>query len=460
VKRRACPAGASVALLALVLAAAGCPRTTTLSSADASAADATTGDGPQTRADGATDSATPRDAAAADSSAPLEASAPDSSATSDALAADADGGPTATCTDGSPVSYVRTMCPQAPIATPGALVASATGATRGGVLSLGGIAESAAPCAPVLVCTRTGAPTMLFSDDPESPASDGVLYADVIGPGSFRVYVYHTNGGSGLRKFPVVLLNQGGTDVHAVVGPKGVAGPGTDYVAIGKSAIAAWLGATTTQPLVVPAGQRVLFDTDLDLVHAASGELAHAIIDFTVDGPVKLSVVSVTDAEDAAIVTAGLSLLPDDQLHQRGTFPGADRILQATTPLDGASVRHLTLGDDVADPNLSGHDAVDGTTVSLGGNYGLVYELDLAVAVHTAFVIAPQGGAWGGGAAVPAGEDGPAGIVPLPAATSSLGSQSQAILLGRFLAPTAVSMTLVSAGGSNLPIDVASVPLP
>jgi hypothetical protein len=301
---------------------------------------------------------------------------------------------------------------------------------------------------------------MLFSDDPESPAADGVLYADVIGPGAFRAYVYHTNGGSGLRKFPVVLLNQGTVDVNVVLGPKGVAGPGTDYVAVGKSAITAWLGDTTTQALVVPAGKRVLLDADLDAVHAAAGELAHGILDFTLDGPVKLSVVSVVASEDAATLTASLGLLPDDQLHQRGTFPGATRLLQGTIPLDGASVRHLTLGDGVVDLDLVGHDAVDGTSVSLGGNYGLVYQATLTVGVHTGFVIAPQGGAWGGGAGVPQGEDGPAGIVALPSATSSLGSQSEAIEVGRFAAQTSVTLTLISAGGSNLPVDLASVPLP
>jgi hypothetical protein len=249
-------------------------------------------------------------------------------------------------------------------------------------------------------------------------------------------------------------------DVDAVVGPAGIAGPGTDYVATGKSAILAWLGPTTTQTVVVPAGQRVLLDTDLDAVHAANGELAHAIIDFTLDGPVKISVVSVGATEDAASVTAGLNLLPDDQLHQRGTFPGAMRILQGVAPLDGASVRHLTLGDGVADPNLVGRDAVDGTTVSLAGNYGLVYQLVLNMSVSTGFVIAPQGGAWGGGASVPPGEDGTAALVSLPGASSSLGSQSLAILLGRFAAQTTLTTTLLSAGGSDLPIDVATVPLP
>jgi hypothetical protein len=455
---------------------AACSRTGGSTSPEAGAPRDATGD---VLADGAgdgapADTAAPADVRAGDASvdAPFDGTQqdsgppPDSSAlietgVADGASADADGGamPT-TCADGSPVTYARTMCAPAGLSAPAALVTAVGGATRGDVVSLGGLSEPAAPCAPVLVCTPVSAPTMLFSDDPESPSTDGVLYADVIGPGAYRAYVYHTNAGTGLRKFPVVLLNQGATDVNVVLGPKGVAGPGTDYVAVGKAAIVAWLGATTTQTLVVPAGQRVLLDADLDAVHAANGELAHGILDFTLDGPVKLSVVSVAAAEDAATVTAGLSLLPDDQLHQRGTFPGATRLLQGTTALDGTGVRHLTLGDGVADVDLAGHDAVDGTSVSLGGNYGLVYQIALTAGVHTGFVVAPQGGAWGGGAGVPLGEDGPAGVVALPGASSSLGSQSEAIAVGRFVAQSSVTLTLISAGGSNLPVDLASVPLP
>jgi hypothetical protein len=114
----------------------------------------------------------------------------------------------------------------------------------------------------------------------------------------------------------------------------------------------------------------------------------------------------------------------------------------------------------VVDLDLSGHDAVDGTSVSVGGNYGLVYQVALTVGVDTGLVIAPQGGAWGGGANVPQGQDGPASMVSLPSAMSSLGSQTEAILLGRFAAQTSVALTLVSAGGSDLPVDLASVPLP
>ena len=65
-------------------------------------------------------------------------------------------------------------------------------------------------------------------------------------------------------------------------------------------------------------------------MHASNGELAHAIVDFTVDGPVKVSVVSVTSSEDATVMTAGLSLLSNTGMHLRGSFPGAELQIETT----------------------------------------------------------------------------------------------------------------------------------
>ena len=35
-----------------------------------------------------------------------------------------------------------------------------------------------------------------------------MLYADTVGPGFFRIYVYHANGGTTLRKFPELIADQ------------------------------------------------------------------------------------------------------------------------------------------------------------------------------------------------------------------------------------------------------------
>ena len=377
---------------------------------------------------------------------------------------DAGDGAATTCSDGSPVVAEFASCPEAPASVPGDLATALSSAARGDVISLGdaGAVESTTSCFPVRVCIPASAPKMLFSDSPESPASSGVLYADAVGPGTVRIYVYHTNGGNdGIqRKFPVVVLNQGTTDAHATIVQKGLAGPSANYVAVGKAAITRWLASTAGAPITIPAGQRVLLDSDLDALHAGYNELVHGIIDVSFDAPVKVSVVSVQSGDDAAAVTAGLSLLPADADHQRATFAGAARVIEAEGPIAGDGIRKISLGGNETDANLQGTDAVDGTAASLGGNYGVFYTFLGGVASHDALILVPRGGAWGGSGDVSAGEDADGGALAFPSATESVPADGSAVVVGRFAAGSNVRAHFMSAGGSSLPVHLASVPLP
>ena len=394
----------------------------------------------------------------ADAGAAPDASTDASEAGPDASGADG-GDAGAACYLRGPVAYTRTVCPGTPASVPSGLSSAVSAGALGDVVSLGGLDDSSLPCFPVRVCVPASAPTLLFSDDPESPSSDGILYADQLAAGNFRAYVYHTNAGSGLRKFTAVLLNQGTTTVHATILAKGIAGPSQDYVDVGKQALLRWemsLGANPLPVIDVPAGQRVLLDTDLDAVYASTNDLAHGIIDFSLDGPVKISIVSVLSTEDATVVTSGLSLLPDDGLHERGTFPGANLEIDTIGAVDGAGARHLSFGADVTDEPLQGHDYVDGTDVTLNGNYGVLYTVVFSAGVASGLVLSPQGGDWGG-----EGSFGSAGTATLlPAAQDSLGTQTDAIVGGVAAAGAKTVFQFWTAGGSNLPVDLVSVPLP
>jgi hypothetical protein len=330
------------------------------------------------------------------------------------------------------------------------------------VLSLAGLDEPSLPCFPVRVCVANGAPTLVFSDEPESPSTDGILYADALPVGSYRAYVYHTNAGTALRKFPVVLLNQGTSTVHATVTAVGVAGPSQDYVDVGKQAVLRWYMSQGAATVVdVPAGTRVLLSEDLDAVQAGTNELAHAIVDFSVDGPVKLSVVSVLASEDATVVTATLPLLANTNQHVRGSFPGAALEIEPLAPIDGAGSTRLRMGGNVTDASLTGYDYVDGNAaVTLDGNYGVSYAMSLGFSAGSAVLLSPQGGAWGGGGTFGTGASVSAGPGVLPGAQDSLGTQTDAIFLGSALAGSSASVAFVSAGGSSLPVDVVLVPVP
>jgi hypothetical protein len=384
--------------------------------------------------------------------------------TFDAQTSDADGA-IATCSDGSPVIAEFATCPGSPPSVPASLSSALATATRGDIVSLDTATtpEATAPCFPVHVCVPTDAPKMMFSDSPESPDSSGVLYADTVGPGRVRIYVYHTNGenSTNARKFPIVVLNQGSAAAHATIIQKGIAGPSTDYVAVGKTAITNWFASTAGSAITIDAGTRILLDSDLDDVHAAHDELVHAIYDVMFDAPVKVSIVSVLSTDDAASITASLSLLAADADHQRATFDAANRVIESEGNVPGDGIRKISLGgNDDVDLNLAGHDAVDGTSASLGGNYGVFYTLLIGVGAHEAMTLVPRGGAWGGAGDLSTGEDSAGGAIAFPSASDSANADGSAVVAGRFAASSNVRMHLISAGGSSLPVHVAVVPLP
>jgi len=363
-----------------------------------------------------------------------------------------DGGAALACPPGSKLPRERTACLDggAPLAAPAELVTALGAAGEGDVVSMYGLREGTAPCLPVLVCTPDDAPTLLFSDSPESPASDGVLYADTVPAGRYRLYVYHANGGDELRKFPIVALNQGAQAANVTIVRKGLAEPSKAYVAQGKAVLTDWLAGRAPAVVVVPPGQRVLLDAALDALHAGKDDLVNAIYDVVVDRPVKISFVSVLASADAAATTAGLSLLPRDVDHQRGTFANAD-VLVTLAGVPRSGVSRLRLGLDEVDETLEGVDAPTGVKQRLLGNYGMQYRFALALPGGIPAALSPRGGPWGGVAQL-RDADGGITVTALPSAASSLGTTTDAIALGRTAAGREIRM--LSAGGSNLPVDL------
>jgi hypothetical protein len=420
--------GVAVALVTATLASCGDDASTTADADGGTAGDASTIDGAQ----------------AIDS--PADAPSPDASTTDSGSADAADAG--ALCPPGFTLLRDRRDCATDGGPAPGNF--SSSDAAPGDVVAMS-FDEDTLPCTPAVVCSPAGAATMLFSDDPESPTADGVLYADTAGPGRFRLYVYHANGGATARKFPLVVLNQNAAEGHVTIKKKGLAAPSTNYVGVGKAVAAAWLDSNLSDVVTVPAGTRVLLDAALDAEHAAQDELVHAIYDVELDAPMKISFVSLGTAEDAATVTAGLSLLADDTVHERGTFPGADISIFASSNVRTAG--RLRFGDNVTEDDLPGTDATTGVARTLGGNYGVYYTFQATSASGLVLAAAPRGGDWGGVAQPAAGN----GSLLLPKGTTSLASRTSAVWIGAYPAGQ-VTASLVSAGGSNLPVDIVVAP--
>nr|HEX4314759.1 hypothetical protein [Kofleriaceae bacterium] len=364
----------------------------------------------------------------------------------DATAGDA--GSSDGCPADSHLAVDRTACGSAIVAPPDALLTATP--QPGDVVSLDGLDEGALPCAPMLVCSPDAASQMMFSDDPETVATDGVLYADTVGPGHVRVYVYHVNAGAAARKFPVVVLDQGSADAHVTITKLGIAGPSTDYVDVGKAVAASWMASTLARAVTVPAGTRVLLDAGLDGNHAQTDELVHAIVDLDVDAPVKISVVSVLATEDAAAVTAGLPLLANDGKHDRGTFAQPEVWLAGAAGDAAPSARHLRLGGDVTEADLTGTDATTGAPATLTSNYGVAYRVLVTAPGALRLAASARGGDWVGGELAGSAAFG------LPTASGALSTTTDAVWLATLGSGTS-DVTVMSGGGGSLPVDVVVV---
>jgi hypothetical protein len=342
------------------------------------------------------------------------------------------------CPNGSrEVARLRDCAPNAPPAS-AALQSALRTAAPGSIVSLGGLASPSVACANVVTCVPANARTLIFSDDPEDPTTDGVLYADTLRSGvRYRLFVYHANGSEAPRKFSVVALNQGNAPARVRLTSEASMGPTKDYLSASKDLAEAYL-----QPLAIPRdvgvapGARVVFDPVLDARIAKKGELVSAFYDLEVDQAVKLSVVTVSPSADAASATASLPLLPYDGLHNRGTFPDADYWL---VPLDLDGLRRLRLGAGTVDPNLIGTDATRGVPERLLGNFGATYTVITPPGLYG--VIVARGGPWAGAASNTA----------LPSTAKSLLVGDQGVCTG---ATTSAARVLLTAGSSALPIDL------
>lgn len=347
-------------------------------------------------------------------------------------------------------------CAAAGPAPSAALAAAIDGATRGDVIDTAGELD-AATCLPVRSCSVDAAPTLIFSDEPEYVSTAGVLYADQLGSGRYRVYVYHVNSGATRRRFTVVALNQESTAASLKVERLALTAPSSDYLAVGQAVAEQYLAAPAGAEQMIAPQTRVVVEPQLDALVADPNELVHAIFDVFLVGKVKLSIVSVAEGDDAAAVTAGLSLLPNTNLHVRGTFPLPDRLLLGRW---GGGLQRVRLGADLPiDPDLVGTSFVDGGSVVLAGNFGARYELQVVdPGAPLALLVNPRAGAWTGAAQLSAGVDQSAGVIALPGGASSLADPDQAVSGGRYTENLAVSARLLTGGSSNLPVHVVVAP--
>jgi len=351
--------------------------------------------------------------------------------------------------------------------TPAQLAADLDGASQADVIPLSGVNPLVCPEVPMSHTWSGG--KLIFSDSPEKPTSKGKLYEDdgfsATGSESNRVFVYHVNGQKKKMKFAILLKNTSSTSGTLTLQKKGTAGPTTNYLYAGKVGFHRWLTSTASAPVNVPAGDTVRLITDIE-TPAAENYLMHGIYDYTFDQSHKVTICAIDQRDKALKTCPRLSILPRD-VHQRGTFPYADKVYDSAAgyAIDTADgIVQFSLAYNTAnDPYAVGVDATDGSPQILVGNYGILYRMHLNTSASDGqklgFLFNPRGGQWGG-AAWPVSGITPGGKFLVPPNAGSTGDNTNGAVAGKYNPGSSFTfwMQWMPTGGSNMPLRFLAVP--
>ncbi len=312
---------------------------------------------------------------------------------------------------------------------------------------------------------------LIFSDSPESPNVSGKLYEDgtlqATGDATpNRIFLYHVNGSDGNRmKFTVLLENMGTSTGTLTIQRRGTAGATSSYLFGGKVAFQRWLTSRAAEPETVAAGSTIRLDPVFDSTTAAKNYLLHGIWDYTFDQPHKIIICSLFEEDDPLSVCPVLPVLCRD-IHQRGTFTFADKTYDSGSGVvvdTRNGIQQLPIaGNTTDDASAVGIDQTDGSSLTLEGNYGVLYRIHLCAqssdGQNLAFVFNPRGGAWGGAVNALPGIT-PGGIFLVPSA-ESLADNTKGAVEGRYWLdyPLSVWLEFMPTGGSSFPVRFVSIP--
>jgi len=323
--------------------------------------------------------------------------------------------------------------------------------------------------------------TLLLSDSPEyvGPVG-GTLSAGTIN-GNGRIYFYHVNEMDLPHKIAIVLENQTAypTSVHVMRQLKSVATP--DYFAAGRDLSRKDLEqplneSPDARPLytlsIPPQGRQLIF-SDLENTPVNRDALFTGIVDIKTEGPIFVRVMMLPMGMDPVDASHWVKNLPIDEIQLRGTYTGAKRNMEVTTPFDtslgGAFVE---IGNDREDTFINGVDEMQNKAfVRDRGNYGVSYTLKIPTKGNEPFRLYfnPLGGPYSGSFTVKTLHQQGARRGQTDTRTYHIGGADgisalgegtilDSRLLGNYNAGDLLTLNFMPAGASNLPIRFLLIP--
>ena len=323
--------------------------------------------------------------------------------------------------------------------------------------------------------------TLLLSDSPEyvGPVG-GTLSAGTIN-GNGRIYFYHVNEMDLPHKIAIILENQTAypTSVHVMRQLKSVATP--DYFAAGRDLSRKDLEqplneSPDARPLyslsIPPQGRQLIF-SDLENTPVNRDALFTGIVDIKTEGPIFARVMMLPMGMDPVDASHWVKNLPIDEIQLRGTYTGAKRNMEVTTPFDtslgGAFVE---IGNDREDTFINGVDEMQNKAfVRDRGNYGVSYTLKIPTKGNEPFRLYfnPLGGPYSGSFTVKTLHQQGARRGQTDTRTYHIGGADgisalgegtilDSRLLGNYNAGDLLTLNFMPAGASNLPIRFLLIP--
>ena len=323
--------------------------------------------------------------------------------------------------------------------------------------------------------------TLLLSDSPEyvGPVG-GTLSAGTIN-GNGRIYFYHVNEMDLPHKIAIVLENQTAypTSVHVMRQLKSVATP--DYFAAGRDLSRKDLEqplneSPDARPLyslsIPPQGRQLIF-SDLENTPVNRDALFTGIVDIKTEGPIFARVMMLPMGMDPVDASHWVKNLPIDEIQLRGTYTGAKRNMEVTTPFDTAlGGAFVEIGNDREDMFINGVDEMQNKAfVRDRGNYGVSYTLKIPTKGNEPFRLYfnPLGGPYSGSFTVKALHQQGARRGQTDTRTYHIGGADgisalgdgtilDSRIMGNYNAGDLLTLNFMPAGASNLPIRFLLIP--
>ncbi|NGM81658.1 copper amine oxidase N-terminal domain-containing protein [Paenibacillus sp. 7124] len=299
--------------------------------------------------------------------------------------------------------------------------------------------------------------TLIRSNSPETVNSEGIVYQETA-MGSSRIMVHHKNQMSTNMKMYVIATNDNIYPATITTQQSGFGGPLDIPTATGKKSIETYLQSMSMggvyDNVTLQPGESKPVLTAINNVTMKPGQVISLMSDVFSDYPVKYSIIMIDATKDPLQTLPTLNYLDRDGVHNRGTYPDANRIITVTDPVGQAPSR-LVLGDNNTDLNLKGMDALSGTEASNSGNFGVVYKITLTrVAPNTLITLNPRGGKYQGPLLVNGN------IIEAPNAGAVDAPNQNSVLYRTSNLEQTVEIVFTPASGSNLPINLLFMPLP